>query len=92
MRYKYHNVVTGAEFESNSRISARNWELVGADDPVIIPATEPADPDPVIPDPEEDYDEDLADFDDIIPEVVEEKPKPKAKKTVKKPAKKGAKK
>ncbi len=91
MRYKYRNKVNGAEFETNSRISGHNWELVGADDPVVIPATEPADPDPVIPDPE-DNDEDLADFDDIIPEVVEEKPKPKAKKTAKKPAKKGAKK
>ena len=92
MRYKYRNKVNGAEFETNSRISGHNWELVGADDPVVIPATEPVDPDPVIPDPE-DNDEDLAEFDDIIkPDVEEEKPKPKAKKTVKKPAKKGAKK
>lgn len=91
MRYKYHNVVTGAEIETNSRISARNWKIVGEDDPVVIPATEPADLAPEIPEPE-DNDEDLADFDDIIPEVMEEKPKPKAKKPAKKPAKKGAKK
>lgn len=92
MRYKYHNVVTGAEIETNSRISARNWKLVGEDDPVVIPATEPADLASEIPEPE-DNDEDLADFDDIIkPDILEEKPKSKAKKTVKKPAKKGAKK
>ena len=42
---RYRNVVTGAEFVSQCKISAPDWVAVGAEAPIK------ADPDPVVVDP-----------------------------------------
>lgn len=84
MRFKYRNIKTGAEFESNSEISAPNYEKLEAETPVTAEALD-FEPEDLLPD-------DMADAEDII---KPDEPKPKAKvvkKSTKKPVKKGAKK
>ena len=93
MRYKYRNVVTGAEIETNSEISAPNWKRLGAEAPVVKEADPAPDPEPDDDIPEEDFvDEDLSGVDDIIkPDIPQEKPKA-VKKSAKKSSKKGVRK
>ena len=42
----YRNTITGAEFESKSKISAPNWIAVGAESPKEIKAPEETKEDP----------------------------------------------
>lgn len=84
MRFKYRNIKTGAEFESNCEISAPNYEKLEAETP-IAPDDSGFEPEDLLP-------ESMADVEDII-KPDEPKPEPKVvKKSAKKPVKKGAKK